>query len=151
MTQLKKASAVAVIAVLVLGLAACPKERYRRILEAENAVAQSIGTGASITTQLYDGGVIDRSEKNAVAGALLQANTLLSRFNEGAKRVHAAGGSVEQYIALADELSAGLKELNAEGKLGFKSEAAKTRVDSIFVTIQASAETLKLVILGESR
>ena len=143
--------AVMVLLAACVSLAGCPRDTYRKVLEAENGVAQSIGAGADIVASLYDGGLIDRDEKNVVASAMLDANALLNQFNNGAKAVHAAGDNQTAYLALAESLSQGVQALNAEGRLRIKNEQAKARVDAVFASIDAAIAILKNAIRGESK
>ncbi len=148
----KRMLTIGLLLPVLLMLAACPQGTYRKILNAENGVAQSIGAGTNIVSDLYDRQVIDRGEKNAVAGALLDANHLLDIFNQGAKAVHASGAdSKTQYLTLADELADGIRQLNAAGILRVKNPNAKAQVDALFASIQASIQILKTAIMGGSQ
>lgn len=147
--NLQRSLAICTMIALVLVTSACPAGTYRKILDAENGVAQSIGAGTDVVANLYDAQVIDRNEKNAVAGALLDANHLLDVFNKGAKALHDSGAeSKTQYLTLADELSKGIVKLNASGTLHFKNVNAKATVDSLFASIQVSIGILKNAIQG---
>ena len=164
--------AVMVLLAACVSLAGCPRDTYRKVLEAENGVAQSIGAGADIVASLYcparrdvvgvvdvNGnpvkecveGVIDRDEKNALTLALLDANALLNQFNKGAKSVHAAGYNQTAYLALAESLSQGVRALNSEGRLRIKNEQARARVDAVFASIDAAIAILKNAIQGETK
>lgn len=143
--------AVMVLLAACVSLAGCPRDTYRKVLEAENGVAQSIGAGADIVASLYDGGLIDRDEKNVVASAMLDANALLNQFNKGAKAVHAAGDNQTAYFALAVNLQSGIRVLNSEGRLRIKNEQARARVDAVFASIDAAIAILKNAIQGEPK
>lgn len=145
--MVKRISVCFLLCALVM-MAACDSKTYRKILDAENGVAQSIGAGTNIVSNLYDQQIIDRGEKNAIAGALLDANRLLDTFNAGAKAVHAQGDSKAAYLTLVDQLASGVRQLNAGGSLHVKNANARAQVDALFASIRASVEILKNAIVG---
>ena len=145
---MRKRISVCFLLCAVLILAACEKGTYRKILSAENGVAQSIGAATNIVGDLYDRQVIDREEKNAVASALLDANRLLDSFNKGAKAVHAAGDSKAAYLTLVEQLAVGVRSLNASGTLRVKNGAAKAQIDALFASIEGAIGILRVAIEG---
>lgn len=145
--KMKLRGSIAALLVMVCFLAACDKT-YREVLKAEDGVSQSIGSGTAIVTDLYGRQIIDQQEKNIIAGALLDANRLLSTFNNKAKAVHAAGDNKAAYVAAAGELASGIRELNAQGTLHIKNPQAKARVDALFASIESAVGILQLAIQG---
>jgi hypothetical protein len=145
----RKASILLLIPILVLtmGLKACDKT-YREVLKAEDGVSQAIGSGTNIVTDLYQRQILDRDEKNTVAGVLLDANGLLTTFNGKVKAIHAAGDSKAAYLAAADGLASGVRELTSKGTLHIKNPEAKAKVDALFASIESAIGILKIAVQG---
>lgn len=124
----------------------------RNAARASDTIAKSIGEMITVKRELAKDGKLTADEDLKLTQALLRVNTADKVLVKRLKSLKAAPDPTTkaELVTMFGEVTSALNELNSGGLLGVKNEEARTRLTTIFNTINASVLIIKTFIDSSS-
>lgn len=115
-------------------------EPLRNAARASDTIAKSIGEMITIKRELAKQGKLAPDEELKLTQALLRVNTADKVFVKRLKSLNGAPDTATkaELVKMFGEVTSALNDLNSNGLLGLKNEEARTKLTTIFSTINAS-------------
>ncbi len=124
----------------------------RNAARASDTIAKSIGEMITVKRELAKEGKLTADEDLKLTQALLRVNTADKVLVKRLKSLKAAPDATTkaELVTMFGEVTSALNELNSGGLLGVRNEEARTRLTTIFNTINASVLIIQTFIDSSS-
>ena len=124
----------------------------RNAARASDTIAKSIGEMITVKRALAKDGKLTADEDLKLTQALLRVNTADKVLVKRLKSLKAAPDATTkaELVTMFGEVTSALNDLNSGGLLGVKNEEARTRLTTIFNTINASVLIIQTFIDSSS-
>jgi hypothetical protein len=124
----------------------------RNAARASDTIAKSIGEMITVKRALAKEGKLTADEDLKLTQALLRVNTADKVLVKRLKSLKAAPDATTkaELVTMFGEVTSALNDLNSGGLLGVKNEDARTRLTTIFNTINASVLIIQTFIDSSS-
>ncbi|HEX6182763.1 MAG TPA: hypothetical protein VFZ44_02550 [Pyrinomonadaceae bacterium] len=124
----------------------------RNAARASDTIAKSIGEMITVKRALAKEGKLTADEDLKLTQALLRVNTADKVLVKRLKSLKAApdAATKAELVTMFGEVTSALNDLNSGGLLGVKNEEARTRLTTIFNTINASVLIIQTFIDSSS-
>lgn len=124
----------------------------RNAARASDTIAKSIGEMITVKRELAKDGKLTADEDLKLTQALLRVNTADKVLVKRLKSLKAAPDATTkaELVTMFGEVTSALNDLNSGGLLGVKNEEARTKLTTIFNTINASVLIIQTFIDSSS-
>lgn len=137
------------LASLILFSLACEKDKLRALATANDRVAATISIAIDLKRELGQQHLISPSDELALTNALLDVNRAFVILN-GHARAYTKLGPEEKVetVALLNDVSRAVQELNSQGVLHIRDEQAKARFSAAVQGVDIAVQAVILLIQG---
>jgi len=129
-----------------------PSHAARNAARASDTIAKSIGEMITVKRELAKDGKLTADEDLKLTQALLRVNTADKVLVKRLKSLKAAPDATTkaELVTMFGEVTSALNDLNSGGLLGVKNEEARTKLTTVFNTINASVLIIQTFIDSSS-
>ena len=127
-------------------------EPLRNAARASDTIAKSIGEMITVKRELAKQGKLTPDEELKLTQALLRVNTADKVLVKRLKSLKAAPDPTTkaELVKMFGEVTSALNDLNSGGLLGIRNEEARTKLTTVFNTINASVLIIQTFIDSSS-